>query len=303
MEILDGKLVAKQIVEETEAEITRLKTSSGKVPGLTVLIVGSDPASEVYVSSKDKLAQKVGINSRIETLSDQVDEQEIIDKISQLNADPEVNGILVQLPLPDQFDTWRILETLSPEKDVDCFLPGSIGNIILNRTEIFPCTPAGIVRLLDSYEIQIQGKNVVVLGRSFIVGKPIAAMLTNRNATVTLCHSKTQNLEAHLKGADIIVAAIGIPGFVTAEMVKEGAVLVDVGINRLDKESDILEMCNDSQIKRFKKKGYAITGDIHKKAFEKSSFYTPVPGGIGKMTVAILMKNTLHLFKKQNKLN
>ncbi len=301
MEILDGKLVAKNIIEEVKTEVANLKEKTGKVPGLTVVIVGEDPASQVYVSSKDKLANKVGIKSNLEILSENVSEAKLIEKIEELNRDTDVNGILVQLPLPAKFDTWKILSKLSPEKDVDCFLPESVGNIILNRAKIFPCTPSGIVKILDNYKIDIQGKNVIVLGRSFIVGKPIAAMLTNRSATVTICHSKTKDLKGHLKNADIIIAAIGIPGFIIDDMVKDGVILVDVGINRLDKKEEVLDMCSEKQIKLFDKKGYAITGDIHKTAFKKSSFYTPVPGGIGKMTVAVLMENTVHLFKEQNR--
>ena len=300
MNILDGKLVAKNIIENIKAEVADLKEKTGKVPGLTVVIVGEDPASQVYVSSKDKLANKVGIKSNLEILSENVSEAKLIKKIEELNCDTDVNGILVQLPLPDKFDTWKILNKLSPEKDVDCFLPENVGNIILNRAKIFPCTPSGIVKILDNYKIDIQGKNVIVLGRSFIVGKPIAAMLTNRSATVTICHSKTKDLNSHLKNADIIIAAIGIPGFIKGDMVKDGVILIDVGINRLDKKEEVLDMCSEKQIKLFDKKGYAITGDIHKSAFEKSSFYTPVPGGIGKMTVAVLMENTIHLFKEQN---
>jgi len=301
-EILDGKLVADRIVDGVKEEIQNLNEKTGKVPGLTVLIVGEDAASQVYVSSKDKLAKKVGIKSEIKTLDENVSEEEIVEELKKLNEDPTVNGILVQLPLPKKFNTWNILNNLSPSKDVDGFLPQSLGNIILNRTSVFPCTPSGIIKIIEDYDIEIAGKDVVVLGRSFIVGKPIAAMLTNKNATVTLCHSKTKNLNEHLKNADMIVAAIGIPGFIKANMVKDGVVLIDVGINRLDKKEEVWELCSEKQIKRFEKKGYAITGDIHKNAFAKSSFYTPVPGGIGKMTVAVLMENTLQLFKEQNNL-
>lgn len=301
-EILDGKLVASKIVDSVKEEIQKLSEKTGKVPGLTVLIVGEDAASQVYVNSKDKLAKKVGIKSEIKTLDESVSEDTIIEELKKLNEDSTVNGILVQLPLPKKFNTWNILNILSPSKDVDGFLPQSLGNIILNRASVFPCTPSGIIKIIEDYNIEITGKNVVVLGRSFIVGKPIAAMMTNKNATVTLCHSKTKDLNEHLKNADIIVAAIGIPGFVKEDMVKDDVVLIDVGINRLDNREEVLELCSEKQIKRFEKKGYAITGDIHKNAFAKSSFYTPVPGGIGKMTVAVLMENTLQLFKEQNNL-
>ena len=217
-----------------------------------------------------------------------------------LNENDKVDGILVQLPLPDKFETWEILDHMDPEKDVDRFHPLNLGMILLNRATIFPCTPAGIMKMLDYYDINVKGMNAVVVGRSFIVGKPIANMLTNRHATVTICHTRTRDLSFHLKNADLIVAAAGSAGFITEDMVKNDAVLIDVGMNRIDKKEDVLEYCSEAQIKRFEKKGYGLTGDIHIKAFQKSSFYTPVPGGVGLMTVAMLMYNTLQLYKIRN---
>ncbi len=299
MTILDGKILADLVQQRVQQEVEELKIRTGKVPGLTVVIAGNDPASQIYVRGKNKTAEKLGIESRVLELDASVSSSELLDTISRLNMDGDVHGILVQMPLPDHLDEWEILDHIDPAKDVDRFHPVNLGMLTLQRTDIYPCTPAGILETLDHYKIDLSGTHAVVLGRSFIVGKPMAAMLTNRNATVTLCHSRTRDLPSILKQADIIVAAIGKPGFVTADMVKDGVVLVDVGINRLDKKEDVLALCDESQIKKFEKKGYGITGDIHKETFAKSSYYTPVPGGIGAMTVAMLMQNTLRLFKKQ----
>ena len=303
MTVLDGKRLAGEVHQRVQKEVEELEARTGKAPGLTVVIVGSDPASQIYVKGKNKTAAKLGIKSDVLELDASISAQELLDTITRLNNDDSVHGILVQMPLPDHLDEWQILDHIDPAKDVDRFHPVNLGMLTLKRTDIFPCTPAGILELLDDYKIDLTGMHAVVLGRSFIVGKPIAGMLTNRNATVTLCHSRTKDLPSILKQADLIVAAIGKPGYVTPDMVKDGAVLVDVGINRLDKKEDVSALCNESQIKRFEKKGYGITGDIHKDAFAKSSFYTPVPGGIGAMTVAMLMHNTVRLFKNQLKLD
>ncbi len=302
MNILDGKLVADKIQDELKGDVARLTEKTGVTPGLTVLIVGEDPASKIYVKSKDKAAHKLGIKSNIIRLDKDISREDLIGEIHKLNVDDSVHAVLVQLPLPDQFDEWEILDHLDPAKDVDRFHPQNLGMLMLKRTEIFPCTPFGALKILDHYNIDVSGMNAVVVGRSYIVGKPIAGMLTNRNATVTICHSRTKDLAAHVRNADLVVAAIGKPGFITPDMIKEGAVLIDVGINRLDKKEEVDEYCLASQVKRFEKKGYGITGDIHIKAFEKSSFYTPVPGGIGPMTVTMLMYNTLELFKQAHNL-
>lgn len=294
---LDGKQVSEKVQQEIKEEIAYIKGKTGKTPGLAVIIVGDDPAAKIYVGSKDKAAAEVGVRARVLEFSRDISQEEIIRTINELNEDKEVHGVLVQTPLPREFDAWKILDTLDPGKDVDCFHPVNLGMVLLGRSQIFPCTPAGILKILDYYRIDVAGMNAAVIGRSFIVGKPIAAMLTNRNATVTICHSQTKDLPAIVKQADLVVAAVGSPGFITPGMVKEKAILIDVGINRLDKEENVLKYCSENEQKKFFKKGYGICGDIHKDAYEKSSYYTPVPGGVGVMTVTMLMYNTLHLFK------
>jgi len=300
MNILDGKKVSEEIQEQLEEELLVLKEKTGKLPGLRVILVGDNPASQIYVRSKDKMATKLGIHSSIIRLDKEISKEKLIEEIKRLNGDDNVHAGLIQLPLPDQFDDWEILDYLSPKKDVDRFLPQNLGMLLLKRTHIFPCTPFGILKILDHYNIDVTGMNAVVVGRSYIVGKPMAALLTNRNATVTICHTRTKDLAGHIKNADLVVAAIGKPGVITADMVKKGTILIDVGSNYLEKKEDVLEYCNESQIKKFEKKGYGITGDIHKKAFEKAAWYTPVPGGVGPMTVTMLMHNTIALFKQQN---
>lgn len=295
---LDGNEKAKEIRERIQKEVEDLKNQYGKIPGLAVIIVGEDSASKIYVRTKEKISKQLNFTSEVIRLDKDVDEEILLKTIKKLNEDENIDGILVQTPLPEKFDTWKILDTVKPAKDVDRFHPLNLGLIVLKRTDIFPCTPAGILKLLDLYKISLSGLNVVIVGRSFIVGKPLAAMFTNKNATVTICHTKTRDLKEKLKRADMIVAAVGVEGMVTAEMVKKGAILIDVGINYLTKEEDVLKYCSESQKRKYAKKGYAITGDITQEAFEKSSYYTPVPGGIGKMTVAMLMENTLTLFKK-----
>jgi methylenetetrahydrofolate dehydrogenase (NADP+)/methenyltetrahydrofolate cyclohydrolase len=300
MKILDGTKVSEEIQAQLTEELLVLKEKTGKVPGLRVILVGDNPASQIYVRSKDKMATKLGINSSIIRLDKEISKEKLIEEIKRLNEDDNVHAGLIQLPLPDQFDDWEILDYLSPKKDVDRFLPQNLGMLLLKRTHIFPCTPSGILKILDYYNIDVTGMNAVVVGRSYIVGKPMAALLTNRNATVTICHTRTKDLGSHIKNADLVVAAIGKPGVITSDMVKKGAILIDVGSNYLEKKEDVLEYCNESQIKKYEKKGYGITGDIHKKAFEKAAWYTPVPGGVGPMTVTMLMHNTIALFKQQH---
>lgn len=298
MTALDGKKIADQIQDRVKREIDKLRKTGDNVPGLAVIIVGRNPASRAYVRKKHKIAQKLGINSLVRELDDTISREQLISQIKSLNRDPRVHGVLIQLPLPDGLETWDILNHLDPEKDVDRFLPVNLGNILLNRTDIYPCTPAGVLALLDAYHIGLRGLNAVMVGRSFIVGKPLASMLTNRDATVTLCHSKTRDLPGILRQADLVVAAIGRAGFITREMVKENAILVDVGQNFLTRRGEVETLCTPAQQKRFEKKGVALTGDIHIDAYEKSSFYTPVPGGTGPMTVAMLMHNTLALYQR-----
>jgi methylenetetrahydrofolate dehydrogenase (NADP+)/methenyltetrahydrofolate cyclohydrolase len=299
MQAMDGKALAAEIRTGLADTIRKLKEQTGRVPGLTVVIVGEDPASRGYVRSKHKTASELGINSRILELPETVAPARLIDEIHNLNQDGDVHALLVQLPLPGGMKTWEILNHMDPEKDVDRFLPVNLGRIMLNETSLFPCTPAGILALLDRYRIEVTGMNAVVVGRSFIVGKPIAAMLTNRNATVTICHSKTRNLDALVGEADLLVAAIGRAGFITADMVKPGAVLIDVGTNYLHDREEVEKHCSPIQKKRFEKKGYGIAGDIERAAYEKAAHHTPVPGGVGPMTVTMLMANTVELFKRQ----
>ena len=298
MAILDGKAVAEKIQALIRAEIDALRTRGGLVPGLTVIMIGDDPASDSYVSSKSRLAEKLGIRSQLVKLPKTATAVEVIRAITIANNDPQVHAVLVQMPLPAHLDVWKILDHIRPDKDVDCFHPFNQGLIMLNRSRIFPCTPSGILEILDEYRIDVCGMKVAVVGRSFLVGKPMAVMLANRNATVTLCHSKTINLEAITKDADLVVAAIGRPGFIGADMVKPGAVLIDVGINHIRSEKDFASLCSPNQYEGFKKKGYAITGDIHFQALAKASYYTPVPGGVGPLTVAMLMHNTVELCKR-----
>lgn len=298
MAILDGKLVAEKMQGEIKGEVVALKNKFNQTPGLTVIMAGDNPASHAYVKSKSKLAEQMGIRSNLLKLPVDVHLEEIINNIELCNADEQVHAVLVQMPLPKHLDTWRILDHIRPEKDVDCFHPTNQGLILLNRSRIFPCTPAGIMKILDHYKIDVTSLKIAVVGRSFLVGKPMAMMLSNRNATVTLCHSRTAHLEKITMDADLVVAAIGRPGFIKADMVKPGAILIDVGINHVENEVDFQKFCQPSQNEGFKKKGYAITGDIHFQAYAKASYYTPVPGGVGPLTVTMLMHNTVELCKR-----
>ncbi len=278
-EIIDGKALRNRILEGLKAEVKNLD----KKPFLAVIIVGNDPASKIYVSNKKKTALELGFQSVVIEMPENTPEKVLLEKIEELNKNKEVNAILVQLPLPAHISTERVIETVSPQKDVDCFHPFNTGKIAQNaRPFVYPCTPKGIIRLLEEYKIPVAGKNAVVIGRSNIVGRPVAAMLTNLDATVTICHSKTQNLSEITKNADILISAAGSRGLVTADMVKDGAAVFDVGMNR------------DGNGK--------LAGDVDFEAVkEKASFITPVPGGVGPMTICTLMTNTFELFRRQNK--
>ena len=278
-EIIDGKALRNRILEGLKAEVKNLE----KKPFLAVIIVGNDPASKIYVSNKKKTALELGFRSVVIEMPENTPESVLLEKIEELNKNKEVNAILVQLPLPAHISTERVIETVSPEKDVDCFHPFNTGKIAQNaRPFVYPCTPKGIIRLLEEYKIPVAGKNAVVIGRSNIVGRPVAAMLTNLDATVTICHSKTRNLSEITKNADILISAAGSRGLVTADMVKEGAAVFDVGMNR------------DENGK--------LAGDVDFEAVkQKASFITPVPGGVGPMTICTLMTNTFELFRLQNK--
>ena len=277
MSIIDGKMVASQIKENIVAEVRSLKQKTGKTPGLAVVLVGDDHASAVYVRTKNKTCKNLGFQSFENILPANTKESTLLGLIDELNKDERVSGILVQLPLPSHISSYKILEAINPQKDVDGFHLENIGRLVTGNATFKPCTPEGIIQLLDHYKVGIEGKNAVVLGRSNIVGKPISLLLLERNATVTICHSRTKNLSAITKSADILIAAIGKPNFVTADMVKDDVVIIDVGINRV----------NDKLI-----------GDVdYQSVSKKASLITPVPGGVGPMTIAVLMANTLQAFK------
>lgn len=299
MAILDGNRAAVEAEKRIREEIAALKTKTGKVPGLAMVIVGDNPASRIYARTRERTAASVGVNSREIRLDQDASVEELSEQIDKLNHDEDVDAVQIQLPLPKKFNTWEILDRLSPDKDVDRFHPLNMGMVLLDRTDIYPCTPFGILKILSHYKIEVAGLHAAVVGRSFLVGKPLAALLTNKDATVTLCHKKTKDLRPALKNADLVISAMGKPGFITADMLKSGVILVDVGFTYISNEKDVLELCDEEQFKRFKNKGYAITGDIHKNAYEIASYYTPVPGGVGPMTINMLMYNSLQLFKKR----
>lgn len=278
--ILDGKKLSETLKLEIAEEVKKLTESSHFPPGLAVIIVGNNPASKTYVSSKKKACAATGIYSIEIALDESISQEKLIEEINKLNNDEKINGILLQLPLPKHLDEHAALEAIKPEKDVDGFHPINVGKLYIGLDTFVPCTPKGIMELLKRYEVSIAGKNAVVIGRSNIVGKPIAALLMKENATVTIAHSKTQNLPELVKTADIVVAAIGKPNFVKGEWIKEGAVVVDVGINSVDDPTS--------------PKGYKLVGDVeYEDASKRASYITPVPGGVGPMTIAMLLSNTL----------
>jgi methylenetetrahydrofolate dehydrogenase (NADP+)/methenyltetrahydrofolate cyclohydrolase len=299
--VLDGVEIAAEIKAEVAAEVREL-AGVGVRPGLAVVLVGSVAASEIYVRSKVRACAELGLWSEMLTPPESITTEEMLALIAELNARDEVDGILIQLPLPGHVDTRRLLEAVSPEKDVDGFNPINAGrlqsaaaNTAQARPALAPCTPAGIMEILRRSGLPVAGQNAVVLGRSEIVGKPVAMMLLNASATVTICHSKTVDLARHTREADLLVAAIGRPGFVTAEMVRPGATLIDVGINRLTDAADVEKFFpgDAARAAQFAKSGSTLVGDIDPAAFAKAGVYTPVPGGVGPLTIAMLMKNTV----------
>jgi methylenetetrahydrofolate dehydrogenase (NADP+)/methenyltetrahydrofolate cyclohydrolase len=291
--VLDGVAIAGEIKAEVAGEVAALK-ERGITPGLAVILVGNVAASEIYVRSKVKTCGELGIYSELMTPPESVTTDELLAMVAELNGRDEIDGILIQLPLPAHVDTKRLLEAVAPEKDVDGFHPVNVGRLQSGQPGLQPCTPAGVMEMLRRRGISVEGKNAVVIGRSDIVGKPMAMMLLNASATVTVCHSKTQNLAAVTQGADILVAAIGRAAFVTEEMVKQGAVVIDVGITRVTDERKFVEFFGDDPERRatFTKRGSVVIGDVHPAAFAASSAYTPVPGGVGALTIAMLMANT-----------
>ncbi|MBE6769503.1 MAG: bifunctional methylenetetrahydrofolate dehydrogenase/methenyltetrahydrofolate cyclohydrolase FolD [Ruminococcaceae bacterium] len=278
--IINGKEISAAVKERIKKEVETLK-NKGIGVGLAVILVGENPASKVYVANKKKACEELGIKSFEFKLPEQTTEEELISLIKKLNEDSEVNGILCQLPLPAHLDEGTVINTIVPEKDVDAFHPVNVGKIMIGDFDFLPCTPAGIMEMLAYMNIDVCGKECVVIGRSNIVGKPMAMLLLHKNATVTVCHSKTKDLKAVTSRADVLVSAVGRAGFVTADMVKEGAVVIDVGMNRNAENK--------------------LCGDVDFEAVaEKCSAITPVPGGVGPMTIAMLMQNTLTAAKKQN---
>ena len=277
--ILNGKEVSQKVKDNLKKETEILK-SKGIIPGLAVIIVGDNAASRVYVNSKKKACEEIGYYSREYALDASTSEEELLDLVKNLNNDDEIDGILVQLPLPKHIDEEKVLNTIIPEKDVDAFHPVNVGKIMIGNFDFLPCTPAGVMELIDESGIDLCGKNCVVVGRSNIVGKPQAMLLLHKNATVTICHSKTVNLKEICKTADVLVVAVGRAEMITGDYVKEGAVVIDVGMNRLENKK--------------------LVGDVEfESASKKASYITPVPGGVGPMTIATLMKNTLTAAKKR----
>ena len=283
MKIIDGKGFSKKVQQQVKEEHEILKDKTGKTAGLAVIIVGENPASQVYVRNKTRACENVGFYSETIELPASISEDELVEEVKKLNENDKINGILVQLPLPNHIDEMKIINTISPEKDVDGFHALNVGKMVLgDKTGFLPCTPYGIMQLLEEYKIDVVGKDVVIVGRSNIVGKPMALMLIEKGATVKVCNSKTKDLSGKMQRADIIIVAAGVPKLVKAKDVKNGAVVIDVGINRVDGK---------------------LCGDVdYDEVIEKVSLITPVPGGVGPMTIASLIKNTLTSYKNNLKL-
>ena len=287
MTILDGKKTSNDIKDEIADEVNSIILNGDRPPHLAAVIVGNDGASLTYVGSKVRACEKVGFDSTLVSLEDSISEEELLDKVYELNNDKKIDGYIVQLPLPKHIDTQKVLLAVDPKKDVDGFHPVNFGRMALNLPTFISATPNGIMELLKRYEVPTEGKNTIVIGRSDIVGKPVSILMglkTNPgNSTVTLAHSRTKNVEDLIKQADIVISALGVPDFIKEHMIKEGATVIDVGITRVEDDSE---------------KGYKIVGDVdYENVSKKSSFITPVPGGVGPMTIAMLLKNTLQAYK------
>jgi methylenetetrahydrofolate dehydrogenase (NADP+)/methenyltetrahydrofolate cyclohydrolase len=296
--VLDGAAIAGAIKQEVAEEVRRL-AEVGVRPGLAAVLVGHVPASEIYVKSKVQTCAELGLFSDLITPADTVTTEDMFDVVGSLNDRDDIDGILIQLPLPKQVDTKALLDAVSPAKDVDGFHPVNAGRLQAGRPALAPCTPAGVIEILKRSGLPIAGRDAVVVGRSDIVGKPVAMLLLHQNATVTICHSKTQNLGEVTRAGDILVAAIGRPGLITPEMVKPGATVIDVGINRIttQEEFDRYFAGNAKRQAGFEKRGSTIVGDVHPAAYEVAGAYTPVPGGVGPLTIAMLMSNTVRAAK------
>ncbi len=274
MQLIDGKALSQKVQDSVASEVEKLKQEKNIVPGLAVILVGDDPASHAYVNMKAKACEKVGFYSITHNMPDTISQDEIIATIEMINANPRIDGILVQLPLPKHIDTDKILEVIDPRKDVDGFHAYNVGRLVTGLESFVPCTPLGVMEMFKEYDIDLEGKDVCVVGASNIVGKPMASLLLNANATVTVTHIYTKDLKAHTSRADIVVVGVGVPGLIKEDMVKEGAIVIDIGINRLENGK--------------------LVGDVDfENVAKKCSYITPVPGGVGPMTIAMLLSNTL----------
>ena len=301
--ILGGKEIADAIKAEIRAEFEDLAEVHGIVPCLAVVRVGDDPASAVYVGNKVKTSEELGLASIHHHLPAAVEHSDLLELVRSLNERDDVDGILVQLPLPPQIDESEILEAIDPEKDVDGFHPVNVGRLSQGRESLVPCTPAGVIEILKRSGIAIAGSHAVIVGRSNIVGKPMAMLLLQENATVTICHSRTRDLASITSQADILIAAIGRPGFVRGEHIKEGATVIDVGINKVSDAGTVGELFDaaeiDKRLRAIENRGFTLVGDVNpKEAAEKAGAYTPVPGGVGLLTIAMLMRNTVEAAKR-----
>jgi len=296
--ILDGNKIAAEIRSEVAAEVKAL-SAAGMRPGLAVVLVGNNPASEIYVRGKVKSSGEVGIYSEQHAPSESATTQELLDVVADLNRRDEIDGILVQLPLPPQVDSKKVLLAVDPAKDVDGFHPMNVGFLSTQRPGLVPCTPAGVMEMLERSKVKVAGQEAVVVGRSDIVGKPMTMLLLNANATVTVCHSKTRDLPGVCRRADILVAAIGRAGMITKDFVRPGATVIDVGMNRVTDEDDFARLFagNAKREETFRSKGSVLVGDVHPEVAEVAGAITPVPGGVGPLTIAMLMSNTIKAAK------
>jgi methylenetetrahydrofolate dehydrogenase (NADP+) / methenyltetrahydrofolate cyclohydrolase len=293
-QILDGNQVRDQIKAECRPRVERIKAHAGRAPGLAVVLVGENPASQVYVRNKTKTAEELGIHGETIMHPASMTTEQLLDLIKDLNARADVDGILVQLPLPAHIDSQKVLLAVCPDKDVDGFHPCNVGLLSTGRPGLRPCTPAGVIQILKRYNLPIAGRNAVVIGRSDIVGKPMAMLLLQESATVTVCHSRTRDLPGICRTADILIAAIGRPAMVTADFIKPAAVVIDVGINKVDSRTEAERIFDPSRFADFDKRGSLLVGDVHPGDMARlSSAYTPVPGGVGPLTIAMLMSNTI----------
>ena len=282
MVLLDGKILSAKIKEEVKVEVTQIVKEKNITPGLAVILVGNDAASATYVASKAKACKDAGIYSVVHEMPESITQEELLETINMMNNNPKLDGILVQLPLPKHIDTTTVLEAINPLKDVDGFHPYNVGRMVSNLDSFLSATPFGVMRMFEEHNIELSGKDVVVIGSSDIVGKPMASLLINKKATVTVCNSRTKDLKSHTSKADIVIIAVGVPYLLTVEMVKDGAIVIDVGINRLDTG----KLVGDADFEGLK---------------NKCSFLTPVPGGVGPMTIAMLLKNTIKAAKLREK--